>query len=236
MMPSIPGKSNPKSQQQGFLMPTTLEALILLFIFSVPAYLTITVYRARNPVHYYREKQSPIEQAALYIFLGTVVNILTISYIGLLWGGAILIRTLLPARAVSFLNILSNFFSGLFTVTFLFIIAYFATGAALSFLIGNILVHFLPIEAPLWITELKTLKVIQAKAVVGVTWVLVHLKNGDRCLGLVSKARWIGDENNTMELTLEKAFYQLADSEKKERVGRILLRSDDILWLSPYSE
>ncbi|MBC8492228.1 MAG: hypothetical protein H8D43_00475 [Chloroflexi bacterium] len=76
----------------------------------------------------------------------------------------------------------------------------------------------------------------QARVDAGVTWVLVHLKNGDRCLGLVSEARWIGDEDNTMELTLEKAFYQPSHSEKKERVGRVLLRSDDILWLSPYSD
>jgi hypothetical protein len=219
-------------------VPTTLEALFVVFIFSVPAYITIIVYKARYPVQYYREKQSPIEQAALYIFLGTAVNILTIYFLGLLWLCAILVRELLSARTVLTINAQSNSVGGLLTIIFLLTIAYLAVSVVFSFLVGNILGRLLPSKEPLWVSELNKLKVRQAKADADITWVLVQLKNGDRCLGLVSEFRWIGDKDNTMELVLEKTFYQLANSEKREPAGRALLRSNDILCLSayPYSD
>jgi len=215
-------------------MPTTLEAFILLFLFSVPAYVTIIVYKARYPVQYYQEKQSPIEQAALFVFLGTIVNTLTVYCVWLLWLCAAFVRNLLPARAVSALNTLGNSVGGLITTIFLFFIGYFAISIYFSLLVGNTLGRLIPSKEPLWITELSNLKVRQAKAGADITWVLVHLKNGDRCLGLVSEFRWIGDRDNTMELVLEKTYYQLADSEKKELAGRALLRSNDILCLSAY--
>ena len=219
-------------------MPATFQALLIFFFFSIPAYLAVTSYKVRNPVRYYREKQSIIEQATLYIFLGTVVNILIISYFWLLGWLVIIIRNLLFARAISIPYVLGNSVGGLFVATFLLIIAYFVSGAIFSFLINkvNILEYFLQSEDPLWIKELNQLKAIQTTPEARIPWILVHLKNGDRCLGFVSEFRWIGDQDNKMELTLEKAFYQLANKADKEDVGRILLRSDDILWLSPYSE
>jgi sensor histidine kinase YesM len=216
-------------------MPTTLEATIILLIFAIPAYLTLAVYRARYPVHYYREKQSPIEQAVSYVFLGAVVNILILFTLGLLWLLAALLRSLLPVRLLQALAISGTSLGELILVAFLLAVIYFTTVIVFSFIIGNVIVRLIPREVPLWIEELKRLKAIQAKVDTGIAWILVHLKNGDRCLGLVSEFRWIGDEGNTMELTLEKAYYQLVDNKEKENVGRVLLRSDDILWLSPYS-
>lgn len=216
-------------------MPTTLEALILLFVFAVPAYLTITVYKAHNPIHYYREKQSPIEQAALYIFLGTVVNIFTIYLFWLLWLFAILVQNLLPGGAVLALDIPGNSI-GVLSIVFLLIIAYFAIGVCFSFLVGKTLGALLPAEEPLWITELNKCQVKQPKADMGVTWVLMHLKNGDRCLGLVRSYKWTGDKENAIELLMVNTVYQLAHSGEKEPPARVLLRSNDILCLSAYPD
>lgn len=95
--------------------------------------------------------------------------------------------------------------------------------------------HLLPTRPESWLIEpLTRLKVQQAKVGAGAAWVLIQLRNGDRCLGLAREFRWIGGANSTIEMTLEKTVYQVADSEKREHVGRVLLRSDDILWFSPY--
>jgi len=216
-------------------MPTTIEALILLFIFSVPAYLAIAVYKAHYPAQYYREKQTATEQAALYIFLGTSVNILSVYFMWLLWLCALLVRNLFPARTVLALDTLGRSLGEMLAVILLLLITYFAVSISFSFLVGKVLGRLMPSKEPLWVTELNTLKLRQARAGADVTWVLVQLKNGDRCLGLVSDYRWIGDKGNTMELVLEKAFYQPAHSEKREPAGRVLLRSNDILCLSTYS-
>jgi hypothetical protein len=217
-------------------MPTSLEALFLLFIFSVPAYLTLAVYKTRYPVHYYRENPSPIELAAFYVFLGTVVNIFATFTLGLLWLLAIFLRNLFPAKLLQTLAISGNSPGELVFTAFLLIVIYFTTSIAFSLIIGNVIVRLLPSKDPLWIEELKRLKAIQAKAGTRVAWILVHLKGGDRCLGLVSEFGWVGGEENVVELILERAFYQLANSKEKENIGRVLLRSDDILWLSRYSD
>lgn len=209
-------------------MPTTFEALLTLFFFSVPAYLAIAVYKKHNPIHYYRTKQSPLAEAFLYAFLGGLVIVLTISFLVLLWLLATLIRNWLPTGAT--LILADNSVDDLLVIAIPLIFAYYATGATFSFLVGRTIPYvLLPEEPPLWVRELF---MVSADAL----WLLVHLKGGDRCLGLVSRVRWLGDKDCTMELTLEKAFYQLADSKEKEPIGRVLLRSDDILWLSPYSE
>lgn len=213
-------------------MPTTLEALAILLTFSVPAYLTIAVYRARNPVRYYREKQSPIEQAALYLFLGTVVNIVTVFT---LWLLVVAFANLFPMTSSPLSDISGDPAGELFMGAFLLLVAYLATGTVISLLVGNVIAYFLREEPPLWWKELGMLGARRVRTGLA-PWVLAHLKNGDRCLGLLGEVRWIGDEDNTMELTLEKSFYELTGSRKRERVGRVLLRTEDILWLSPYSD
>lgn len=213
-------------------MPTTLEALVILFTFSVPAYLTVGVYKANNPVRYYREKQSPIEQAALYLFLGTVVNIVTVFT---LWLLIVAFANLFPKTSSPLSNIPGDPVGELFTGAFLLIVAYLATGTVISLLVGKVVAYLLPEEPPLWWKQLGMLRAIQARTGFA-PWILACLKNGDRCLGLLGEARWIGDEDNTMELTLEKSIYELTDSGKREKVGRVLLRTEDILWLSPYSD
>lgn len=216
-------------------MPATLDALVIVFTLSVPSYLAILFFRARNPVHYYRETQSTVEQISLYVFLGTSVNILVLFSIGLLFPLALLIRNILPSGIFRLLDISFDSPGGFFVFTGLLTIAYFAAGIGFSYLLGDILGRFLPYEAPLWMSELNKLKIIQAARDKEVKWLLVHLKNGDRFLGLVREVRWIGDQDNAMELTLDKAFHRLVDSSQGEKVGRVLLRSEDILWLSHYS-
>jgi hypothetical protein len=215
-------------------MPETLEAFFVFFIFSVPAYISIAVYKTRNPVRYYREKHSPVEQVALFFSLGIVVNIVTLLYIGLLWWAANCLQSFLPGHGALFPSILYSPIGSLFFCAFLLLIVYVVTSVAFSFVIGDSLGKLLPDETPLWVDELNKLKLRQTSADAQDAWVLAHLRNGDRFLGFAKEYRWIGDENNTMEITLEKAFFQLANSEKREKVGRVLLRSDDVLWLSPY--
>ena len=217
-------------------MPTTLEAFALVFVLAVPAYTAMKVYKRRNPVHYYRDQQTPIEQVALYVFLGTVVNILAVLFLWWWSRLSILTYALLPSRVQATIGNLSHSISAGFTATFLAVIAYFVTGFVASAVIGHALAYFLPNEPPLWFTELTRLRVPLDKAGRNVTWLFAQLKNGDRCLGLVSEVRWIGDKENTIELTIEKTYYQLAGREEKENVSRVFLRSDDILWLGPYSD
>jgi len=218
-------------------MPTTLEALIILALFSIPAYLAVAVYRTRNPVSYYQEKQSPIEQAALYIFLGTLVNILAAQFMCLLWLLAAVLRNLIPTKLIHTVGATGGSTGGQAFAAFLFTVAYLGISAIFSFLVGNILGRLVPIEEPLWFTELNKLKVMQIRTDTahGTKWVLIQLKNGDRLLGLLSEFRWIGDKDNTMELIIEKTYYQLAHSASKHPAGRVVLRSIDILWLGAYS-
>lgn len=214
-------------------MPETLEALIVFLILSVPAYLTITCYKKRNLIRYYRDKHAPIEQIAFYFFVGTVVNLLTIFYLGLLWGVTILIRNFSTMTVLS-LNLSTDSVEGLFAITFLLLIVYFVTAVVWSFVIGDCFAQILPYEEPLLASELHTLKIRQLREDADGSLVWMQLKNGDRCLGFIREYRWIGDEDNAMELIFEKTYYQLAHSEKREGIGRAILRSNDILCFSIY--
>jgi hypothetical protein len=211
-------------------MPTTIEALVIFSVFAIPAYVAIRLYKLRNPVHYYREKQSSIEQAALYVFLGVLVNILTTLFLSSL---AILTWLVFSTRFAT--NVSINPLVEYVAIIVLFIAVYLGTGFVFSLLIGEFFASVMPPDLPLWVEEVTRIKVTETDR--EITWLLVHLKNGDRCLGLVSEHKWVGDKDNSVELIMEKAWYQPADSDEKEKekAGRILLRSDDILWLSPHS-
>jgi len=211
-------------------MPETFEALAILLVLSVPAYITIAVYKSRNPVQYSRRKQSAIEQTTLYVFLGTVVNLVTLLFLGLL---TVVVTSFLPPAAPTIPSIAGNKAEEMLVVIFLLLLVYLVPSVVFSFIIGSVISQLLPEEPPLWWKELGALGARQATTGIP-PWVLANLKNGDRCLGLVGEVRWIGDENNTMELTLEKTIYEIAGTKDRMKIGRILLRSEDILWLSPH--
>jgi hypothetical protein len=208
-------------------MPETFESLVIFLVFAVPAYLAIIIYRRRYPLHYHWAKQSPLAEVTLYAFLGSMVIILTVFFLWLLWSLTVLLRNALLPRVIPTLNVAADSAEGLFIIAFLLIIAYYAPGVLFSLFVGSTVPRVLREDLPpAWVGLMEP-------ALAG-EWLLVHLKNGDQFLGLISQVRWIGDQDCKMELTLEKAFRQAAGSQEREEVGRVRLRSDDILWWTTY--
>ncbi|HLF25407.1 MAG TPA: DUF6338 family protein [Anaerolineae bacterium] len=208
-------------------MPENAEALALVLLFTVPAYLALRLYQSRYPVSYYESSRSVLGEVSLYVFLGVIVNIGALLFISL-------ISFLAAGLGVPQIAVNSNLWIQLIILG-LFSGAYLVTSWGIAYLVSGLMTYILrPPEIPLWWDELGRLI---AKQTLDRTiyWILVRLQNGDRCVGAIGRVRWVGDEQNTIEIALENSFYWPQSGPSPLWAGRILLKSKDVAWLGLYA-
>jgi hypothetical protein len=106
-----------------------------------------------------------------------------------------------------------------------------------------------PESVPLW----QTVLIEEPKDQSGPVWLTVRLRNGEEYTGALSNFVWVGDEDNTIELGLEKVTYKPPKATPQDDLfgkgnrsaeldipgepielpnQRVLFRSPDILWLT----
>ncbi len=217
-------------------MPASFEALFILFFFAAPTYFAVQIYKTRNPVRYYKETQSPIEQAALYVSVSAIINFLIFLLIVFLWKLSIFFQlsNIFPLNSTT-LGFSTSY--NIIGILIFFFPIYLILAGLFSSLLADLVNNIFPVDIPVWIDEINKLKARQTSYPNLVTFVIVHLQNGDECLGLIKEAKWVGDKENQIELVLSNAVYKSFDNNSRViSIGRILLRSKDILWLSPYFE
>ena len=225
-----------------------LEGLILLLLFIAPGFLCFRSYSAVR-LWYYKE-ETIFEQLVTTITASTIVHAFLFPVVGLvvaasrwLLGYSLDMQALL--QPVSTLSIPDVVWYGLG------LLGYFACSLVFAWYGGPYVARRFtqPESVPLW----QTVLIEEPKDQSGPVWLTVRLRNGEEYTGALSNFVWVGDEDNTIELGLEKVTYKppkaapQADlSEKGNRSvesdtpeepielldQRVLFRSQDILWLA----
>ncbi len=224
-----------------------LEGLILLLLFIAPGFLCFRRYSAVS-LRYYKE-ESIFEQLVTAITATTLIHILLFPIASFvvyasrrLLGYSLDMQALLqPVSTLSILEVVGYGFC---------LLAYFLCSLILAWYGGPFVAKFFTQSqsVPLW----QTVLVEEPEGRIGPVWLTVRLRNGEEYTGALSNFVWVGDEDDTIELGLEKVTYksraapQADSSGKGERSAgldvtgepielptqRVLFRSQDILWLS----
>jgi hypothetical protein len=224
-----------------------LEGLILLLLFIAPGFLCFRSYSAVR-LRYHKE-ETIFEQLVTTITASTIIHTLLFPVAGLvvaasrwLLGYSLDMRALL--QPISTFSIPDVVWYGLG------LLGYFACSLILAWYGGPYVARRFtqPESVPLW----QTVLVEEPKGQSGPVWLTVRLRNGEEYAGALSNFVWVGDEDNTIELGLEKVTYkprampQANSSGQGDRSAewdtseepielsgqKILFRSQDILWLS----
>jgi hypothetical protein len=225
-----------------------LEGLILLLLFIAPGFLCFRSYSAVR-LRYYKE-ETIFEQLVTTITASAIIHTLLFPVAGLvvavsrwLLGYSLDMQALL--QPVSTLSIPDVVWYGLG------LLGYFACSLILAWYGGPYVARRFtqPESVPLW----QTVLVEEPKGQVGSVWLTVRLRNGEEYTGALSNFVWVGDEDNTIELGLEKVTYKPPKATSQAHPSgkgnpsaeldilgepielpnqRLLIRSQDILWLS----
>lgn len=226
-----------------------LEGLILLLLFIAPGFLCFRRYSAVSLLYY--KEETIFEQLVTAITASTLIHILLFPFASFvvyvsrrLLGYSLDMQALL--QPVSTLSILEVVWYGVV------LFVYFLCSLILAWYGGPFVSRFFAQSqsVPLW----QTVLVEESKGQVSPIWLTVRLRNGEEYTGALSNFVWVGDEDNTIELGLEKVTYKSKAAPQADLSGkgnrsagldipeeplelpnqRILFRSQDILWLTRF--
>ena len=225
-----------------------LEGLILLLLFIAPGFLCFRSYSAVR-LRYYKD-ETIFEQLVTTITASTIIHAFLFPVAGLvvavsrwLLGYSLDMQALL--QPVSTLSIPDVVWYGLG------LLGYFACSLVFAWYGGPYVARRFtqPESVPLW----QTVLIEEPKDQSGPVWLTVRLRNGEEYTGALSNFVWVGDEDNTIELGLEKVTYKPPKATSQDDLSgkgnrsaesdtpgepielpnqRVLFRSQDILWLT----
>jgi hypothetical protein len=230
-------------------MSINLQGVIFLLLFIAPGFLFSQSYLASRPRYY---RQPDVFEQTVLSAVGSVL--IHVCLTGILAGFALLYRLLsghspLTGEILASRNSLADYP--------LHVLAGYTLAAAIYLLLSLLLARRLglalgkiePEQAPRWYVRLLG----QAPPGQVLLWytalyeeplrrgvdsprLVAWLRNGERFEGDLATLRLAGGEGNTVELALNNASYTPASASATKQVKlkgqTVLLRSDDILWLS----